>query len=143
MNDLPYSGLYRKGSLDLYELLRESLASQTGESGIVLSYFGITKGFSEKPVKKLVIEAYKEYADSALKKICENTIEKYSLSDCRIFHLEGQFDPGEPIVLIIISSRSRTGALGAMPEVVERYKKEPTIWKKEIYHDGTSKWIKE
>ncbi|MGC8661339.1 MAG: molybdenum cofactor biosynthesis protein MoaE [Nitrososphaeria archaeon] len=141
MNSLPDTGVYKKGSLDLYDALKAALAAENGESGIVLSYFGITKRPTQ--VKKLIIEAYKEYADIALKRICNEVKEKNSLNDCRIYHLEGEFEPGEPIVLIIISSRSRGEALGAMPEVVKRYKKEPTIWKKEVYEDGTSKWIRE
>lgn len=141
MNNLPATGVYKKGSIDLYDTLKAALAAENGESGIVLSYFGITKRSTQ--VKRLVIEAYKEYADMALIKICDEVKEKNSLNDCRVYHLEGEFEPGEPIVLIIISSRSRVEALGAMPEVVERYKKEPTIWKKEVYEDGTSKWIRE
>ncbi len=141
MSVLPDSGVYKKGSIDLYDVLKVALTSENGESGIVLSYFGITKRFVN--VRKLVIEAYKEYADIALRKICDEISKKYSLNFCRIFHLEGEFVPGELIVLIIISSRSRAEALKAMPEIVERYKKEPTIWKKEIYDDGTSKWIRE
>mgnify|MGYP001772523571 CR=1 FL=1 len=141
MSSLPESGIYKKGSIDLYDALSTVLASQRGDSGIVLSYFGITKRSTN--VRKLVIEAYKEYADMALRKICDEISRKYSLNLCRIFHLEGEFEPGEPIVSIIISSKSRAEALRAMPEIVERYKKEPTIWKKEIYDDGTSKWIRE
>ncbi len=141
MNGLPETGVYKKGSIDLNDTLRKALAAENGESGIVLSYFGITKRYAN--VKRLVIEAYKEYADMALKRICSEVEEKNSLNSCRIYHLEGEFAPGELIVLIIISSRSRTEALRAMPEIVERYKKEPTIWKKEVYEDGTSKWIRE
>ncbi|MCL4344284.1 MAG: molybdenum cofactor biosynthesis protein MoaE [Nitrososphaerota archaeon] len=141
MNNLPDTGIYKKGSIDLYDTLKAALAAESGESGIVLSYFGITKRPGQ--VKKLVIEAYKEYADAALKRISSEVKVKNALNDCRIYHLEGEFEPGEPIVLIIISSRSRAEALTAMPEVVERYKKEPTIWKKEVYEDGTEKWIRE
>ncbi|MEM0097622.1 MAG: molybdenum cofactor biosynthesis protein MoaE [Conexivisphaerales archaeon] len=141
MTNLPDTGIYKKGSMDLYKTLGAALAAENGESGIVLSYFGITKHKGQ--VKELLIEAYKEYADKALKMICDQVKKKNALNDCRIYHLEGKFEPGEPIVLIIISSMSRAEALMAMPEVVERYKKEPTIWKKEIYDDGTSKWIRE
>ncbi|MDP8023422.1 MAG: molybdenum cofactor biosynthesis protein MoaE [Nitrososphaeria archaeon] len=145
MNEIPESGMYEKGKLDFIKVISEALNRDPGKDGIVLYYVGTVKELSKdgKKVKQLYIEAYKELADKKLKEICYDAINRFSTNDCRIYHFYGYFMPGEPLVVAIIWSRDRSQGLSALPYVIERYKKEPTIWKKEIYEDGTSKWLEE
>ncbi len=145
MNEIPESGMYEKGKLDFVKVISEALNRDPGKDGIILYYIGTVKELSKdgKKVKQLYIEAYKELADKKLKEICYDTINRFSTNDCRIYHFYGYFSPGEPLIVAIIWSRDRSQGLSALPYVIERYKKEPTIWKKEIYEDGTSKWLEE
>lgn len=140
------SGVYKKGEVDLLALIGDALVACKGEAGVAYYYLGIarsTSRFSAESVKKVIIEAYKDYADSALKKICSELLNKYGLVGCMLYHLEGEFNPGEPMVLLVVCSRHRKEGLSALEEAIERYKKEPTIWKKEIYASGAQKWIEE
>lgn len=145
MTALPESGIYKKGELDVKEVLYKALNRSPGKDGIVLYYVGTVKELSKdgKKVSELYVEAYPEFANKKLADICSDAINIYKLNDCRIYHLFGTFKPGEPLVIAILWSLSRSQGLQALPYVVERYKKEPTIWKKEVYEDGTSKWIEE
>ncbi|MGC8569487.1 MAG: molybdenum cofactor biosynthesis protein MoaE [Nitrososphaeria archaeon] len=145
MAALPDSGIYEKGSLDFKGLLYDALFRDPGRDGIVLYYAGTVKelGRDGKKVRALYIEAHPTLASEKLKEICAQAVAKFSLNDCRIYHLKGTFHPGELLVLALIWSRDRSQALSALPYVVERYKKEPLIWKKEIYEDNTEKWIVE
>ncbi len=145
MTEIPKSGMYEKGKIDTAKLILDALNRDPGKDGIVLYYIGTVKDFSKdgKKVKQLYIEAYKDLADKKLEEICFDAKNRFFTNDCKIYHFYGYFAPGEPLVIAIIWSKDRSQALSALPYVIDRYKKEPTIWKKEIYEDGTSKWLEE
>jgi molybdopterin synthase catalytic subunit len=88
-----------------------------------------------------VIESYEKHANGVLQKICQEVKEKYSLTDILIVHGVGSFSAGEPVVMVLVASPRRKFGFQALTEAVERYKKEPALFKKEIYKDGSSEWI--
>jgi len=138
-------GVFNKGEISFPQKIEAVMNYVSPDTGIILYYVGTTKATSKsgKKVKALKIEAYKEYANQALDTICRQVKEDYGLISCEIFHLVGEFPVGEPLVLLIIRSPGREPAFRALEEAVRRYKSEPTIWKKEVYTDGSSSWIRE
>ena len=58
-----------------------------------------------------------------------------------LYHFIGEFAIGEPIVFVIAGGRHRDETIKAVQEVIIRYKKEPALWKKEVYIDGTHEWL--
>ena len=134
------------GPLDIPKLLAEELeAARDGEVGALALFIGVVKSRSKdgKAVAELFLEAYEELADSTLSKICHELAEKYGLRRVNIVHSVGALKPGDPIVLVAIHARSRREAFEALQEAVRRYKTEPPLFKKEVYVDGSSKWIEE
>jgi molybdopterin synthase catalytic subunit len=91
--------------------------------------------------KLLVMEAYKEHADRTLQNICKEIKSKYGLTDIVILHGIGTFKPGEPVVLVMVSAPRRNVSFKALRESVERYKKEPALFKQEVYEDGSRSWV--
>ena len=87
------------------------------------------------------MESYEKHANQILNKICKEVKKKYGLTDILIVHALGKFKPGDPVVLVLIASPRRVESFQALREAVERYKKEPALFKQEIYADGTSAWI--
>ncbi|MCS7125416.1 MAG: molybdenum cofactor biosynthesis protein MoaE [Aigarchaeota archaeon] len=139
-------GVYEKDELDLSTLFQEFLnQSFNGEVGATLIFIGRVKSLSKENVKvsHLEIEAYKEYADRTISNICREVKEKYSLSYAGIWHLIGRFEVGEPLVVVLAAGRSREEVFNALRELVERYKKEPPLFKKEVYIDGSYSWLEE
>jgi len=140
-----FPGIYPKESVHLYEIIskmQQDIADK--HVGAIVTFVGVSKESStvtEKKVESVSIEAYKQEADKVIQKICDQIKHKFSLSYITIIHLEGEFSPCEPIVGVIVASKSRESAFQAMREAIERYKKEPPIFKKENYVDGSSKWI--
>jgi molybdopterin synthase catalytic subunit len=138
-------GMYSKQSLNLFDGVNDIQKNVSNKNvGAIVTFIGVSKEsstVSEKKVKSVTIESYKEEADRTLQKICDEIKQAFSLIYISIIHLEGDFDPTEPIVAVIIASKSREPAFKALQEAVERYKKEPPIFKKENYTDGSSKWI--
>lgn len=58
-----------------------------------------------------------------------------------IYHLIGEFQIGEPIVLVAVGGPRRENVFSAMKESVKRYKTEPALFKKEVYIDGSHEWV--
>lgn len=138
-------GIYLKNSLNLFDAVTDIQKNISNKNvGAIVTFIGISKEsstVSEKKVKSVTIETYKEEADKTILRICDEIKQAFSLIFISIIHLEGDFDPTEPIVAVIVASKSRGPAFKAVQEAVERYKQEPPIFKKENYVDGSSKWI--
>lgn len=143
---LPVVGMYKKSELNLLKILEMiDLIYSTGKDGAVATYIGVARNISRdgKAVSFVEIEAYEENANMEISRICREVAEKYDLSFVGIWHLTGRFMPGEPIVLVVVSGRGRNTVFEGIREAIERYKTEPAIFKKEVYTDGTQKWIEE
>jgi molybdopterin synthase catalytic subunit len=137
------SGIYDKGEIEIATVISELLSNLPKNSGAIMIFIGVVReiGKDDKKVDKIEIESYDEHANLAIKKIIDEIREKYGLSLARIYHFKGSFNIGEPLVLVIVIGKSRKQAFPALQEAIERYKKEPAIWKKEIYIDGSWSWM--
>lgn len=143
---LPRPGVYNGDELRISELLLElSRIYGSGSAGAVAIFLGVARRESKtgKEVKYIEIEAYEENANLEINKICREVAEKHGAAYVGIWHLQGRFNPGEPVVLVAVTARHRASAFNALREAVERYKKEPALFKKEVYTDGSYVWITE
>ncbi|MGB9659060.1 MAG: molybdenum cofactor biosynthesis protein MoaE [Nitrososphaerales archaeon] len=137
------SGIYDKGKIEIASVISDLLSNLPKDAGAVMLFIGVVRevGKGDKKVRRLEIESYDEHANSAIKKISDEIRNKYELSLARIYHFKGSFNVGEPLVLVIVVGKSRKQAYPALQEAIERYKKEPAMWKKEVYIDGSWAWI--
>lgn len=132
--------------LNVSELISQELkVARSGATGALTIFIGIVKSQSRdrKEVKELFLEAYEELADEIIAKICGELAAKYGLNRVNIVHAVGFLKPGDPIVFVAVHGRGREEAFKALQEAVKRYKTEPPLFKKEVYANGTSKWIEE
>jgi molybdopterin synthase catalytic subunit len=138
------SGVYSKGSLDFGAIYSKFVDRLPGNTGSAASFLGVARlesASGKKKIKNLVMEAYEKHANQILLKICKELKKKYSLTDILIVHALGKFGPGDPVVMVLVASPRRVQSFQALNEAVERYKKEPALFKQEIYSDGSSAWI--
>jgi len=140
---LPKSGIYQKNQIDFSVILSQMVAEMPKSSGAFLSFMGVARetGKGGKRVVRLVMESYEEHANMALRKICLEVQKKYSADVVRIYHYTGDFSIGQPVVLVIVSAKTRAKAFNAIEEAVERYKTEPALFKAEHYDDGDHTWV--
>ncbi|GBC70322.1 Molybdopterin synthase catalytic subunit [Candidatus Calditenuaceae archaeon HR02] len=146
VKELPRPGVYDECKLRIGELLSNlSHIYKSGSAGAVAIFLGVARreGRTGREVKYLEIEAYEENANLEINKICREVAEKHGASYVGIWHLQGRFNPGDPVVLVAVAARQRAAAFNALREAVERYKKEPALFKKEVYADGSYAWITE
>jgi molybdopterin synthase catalytic subunit len=138
------SGVYPKKKLRFDRVFSQFISRLSPNTGCVTCFLGVARKESasgSKNIKALVMESYEEHANKLLQKICKETKRRYKLNDILIVHAVGRFGPGEPIVLVLVSASRRDAAFKALREAVERYKKEPALFKQEIYENESSAWI--
>lgn len=144
MNSKLTTGVYDKNLLDFGKVYSQFIDRLKPNTGSATSFLGVARLESadgKKKIKNLVMESYEKHANRLLNKICAEVKKKYSLTDILIVHALGKFKPGDPVVLVLVASPRRVQSFRALEEAVERYKKEPALFKQEIYSDGTSAWI--
>ncbi|MBI2127421.1 MAG: molybdenum cofactor biosynthesis protein MoaE [Thaumarchaeota archaeon] len=137
-------GIYGKGKVNLLDALSDILKSNlSGEMGALLVFIGVARreGRGGKEVAKLEMESYEKHANYAIVKICDEVKKEFGVQFVSIHHLIGEFQAGEPIVLVVVGGAKRKNVFSAMKASVERYKTEPALFKKEIYLDGSHEWV--
>ncbi|MDA4111157.1 MAG: molybdenum cofactor biosynthesis protein MoaE [Thaumarchaeota archaeon] len=138
------SGVFPKRKLNFGKIYSSFLDELSNNTGSVTSFLGVARLESadgKKKIRSLIIESYEKHADNVLNKIASDTKKKYGLTNILIVHGVGRFSPGEPVVMVLVASSRRSEGFSALREAVERYKKEPALFKKEVYSEGTSAWI--
>jgi molybdopterin synthase catalytic subunit len=92
-------------------------------------------------VQSIHYSAYAEMAEKEFEKIKKDTVNKFSLSTIKILHSVGEVKCGEISVLVLVSSAHRGECFESLKFIVNEIKTKVPIWKKEIYDDGSSRWI--
>ncbi|MFV2014146.1 MAG: molybdenum cofactor biosynthesis protein MoaE [Candidatus Heimdallarchaeota archaeon] len=114
------------------------------KTGAITTFTGIVREISDVEDKKVVeieIEAWEDKADESMRKIAQRIGIAHHLLGVRIVHVAGNIKLGQPIVFVALTSIHRKEAFEALEEIIQAYKNESPVWKKEIYDDGSSKWI--
>jgi molybdopterin synthase catalytic subunit len=93
-----------------------------------------------KEVKAIEYTAYEEMSDQQFHDIRESAFQKYNLTCMHIYHSLGRVNAGEICLYVFTSSKHRKDATEACSYLVERIKKEVSVWGKEIFEDETYVW---
>ena len=142
--------LHKKGEYSLTDLLQDLKRSpDICKAGAIALFIGVVRGFSSdgSKVKGLVMEAYEEAANRILREIRRDLMSREGIVDVQIHHLLGEFNVGEDLVYVAVAGGHRDQVFPVLREAVERYKREATIFKKEITIDSLGKeksyWVSE
>ncbi len=111
------------------------------ESGAVILFFGDVRNNSRgRRVLHLEYDAYPEMAEGMMRKLADEVMARWSLTDIAIQHRTGRLEIGETSLLIAVSSPHRKEAFEACHHLVDRFKQVVPIWKKEVW-EGGEVWI--
>lgn len=105
--------------------------SKNGAGGVAF-FLGVVREGREQKVDTIYVEAYNEAALRELRRMRQEAIQKFSLTDAVVIHRVGKLRVGENIVLIGASAPHRRDALRACDWMINRLKMQVPIWKKEI-----------
>ncbi|NIT13423.1 MAG: molybdenum cofactor biosynthesis protein MoaE [Candidatus Dadabacteria bacterium] len=117
---------------------------KVGTSGASFIFSGIVRSDrSEKGIVSAIIyECYKDMAEKEIEKIRSETLKKFAVNMIYIKHRIGRVYVGESSLIVAVLSAHRKEGIKAVDYIIDEIKKKVPIWKKEIFEDGTHRWVK-
>ena len=112
-------------------------------AGGVAVFLGTTRADANpagRPLAALDYEAYPEMAGKQLHDLARRARGRWPVVKLAVLHRTGRVGLGEPSVLIAVSTPHRAAAFDACRWLIDTLKAEATIWKKEVWEDGTGTW---
>lgn len=143
VSSLPTAAIRQKGEINpikLFEQFKDTLGKEAGAIG---SFLGVVRGESKtgEKVKGLHFES-SEQAEIKLKEIASDAGETDGILEVAIYHVVDDLKPGECILCVLVGGKHRKEVFKVLPQIVDRIKTEPQIWKKEIT-ENSEYWIRE
>jgi len=112
-----------------------------GQFGACVMFVGSMRDFNENTdVQKMTLEHYPGMTEKHLVQIIDEAKKKWNIIDAFIVHRVGNFEPGDPIVLVATWSAHRAEAYEANRYLIEELKSRAPFWKKETLKEGT-RWV--
>jgi molybdopterin synthase catalytic subunit len=109
----------------------------TDGDGAVVTFVGTVRDNHEgRAVLALEYEAYTKMAESEMRRIGHQMIEKWALHGIAMRHRVGKLDVGETSVIIAVSAPHRHEAFQACSQALDMLKATVPVWKKEYFDDG-------
>ena len=114
-----------------------------GLSGALVTFVGIVRAdvCAGRRVRALDYEAHREMAERQLERLVDATKQRWPLDTVRIQHRLGIVEAGEASVVVAVAAPHRAEAYAASQFLIEQLKRDVPIWKRELYDDGTSRWV--
>jgi molybdopterin synthase catalytic subunit len=130
-----------EGGVDLPDLLRRLRKDLGEEAGAIGCFVGVVRALSSKgeKVKHLSYEAAEDAAKK-LEEIASEVERQPNIKRVMIHHVVDQLKPGENAIYVLVAGKKREDVFKALPEVMNRAKKDVPIWKKEVIENGKY-WI--
>ncbi|CAN5364802.1 molybdenum cofactor biosynthesis protein MoaE [soil metagenome] len=114
------------------------------EAGGIDVFLGTTRSESAGDGRTLVAldyEAYQEMAMQQLSELSRIARQKFPIVKLAILHRVGQVAIAEASVVIAVSCPHRGQAFDACRFLIDELKAQVTIWKKEVWADGSTSWV--
>lgn len=115
-----------------------------GHAGGIAVFLGTTRAENNaagQPLIALDYEAYEEMATRQLTDLARQVREKWPVLKLAILHRIGRVAVAEPSVVIAVSTPHRGESFDACEWLIDTLKKEVSIWKKEVWADGSGRWV--
>jgi molybdopterin synthase catalytic subunit len=109
--------------------------------GAVVSFVGTVRDVNDgDAVTTLELEHYPGMTEKALEAIEAEARERFDVRGVVIVHRVGPLAPGDPIVLVVVTSAHRGAAFDACRFVMDYLKTRAPFWKKERTPKG-ERWV--
>ena len=116
-----------------------ALAAEAGcaADGAELIFHGCVRGVEgEAPIIALHYECYPGMAEAELRRLADESVRRFSISDLDCIHRVGDVPIGEASLRVTIRSPHRAEALEAMAWFIRQMKRRVPIWKWAVRSDG-------
>ena len=107
------------------------------DAGAIALFYGVVRDYNRgRKVMHLEYDAYPAMATKVMQRIANEVKERFNVAETAIQHRTGRLEIGETSLLVAVSSAHRREAFEACQALVDRFKEEVTIWKKEVFEGG-------
>jgi molybdopterin synthase catalytic subunit len=109
--------------------------------GAVASFIGVCRDSSGgDAVTKMTLEHYPGMTDKALENIVAEAQRRWDVMEALVVHRVGELEPGEQIVLVVVTGAHRGEAFAACEFIMDYLKTRAPFWKKEETPQG-ARWV--
>ena len=117
------------------------LARDRTEIGAIVTFTGLCRDEGGS-LSALELEHYPGMAESEIRRIADQAVERWPLNGLVAIHRFGKIAPGGNIVLVIAASAHRQAAFEAASFLMDFLKTRAPFWKKEHLIDGSEgQWV--
>jgi molybdopterin synthase catalytic subunit len=124
--------------------IAEEISGSDGDSGAVSVFLGTTRHDTSpqgRPLVALEYEAYETMALEQMRSLAEEARRQWPINRLTLLHRTGLVKLGEASVLVAVWSPHRAEAFAACRFLIDQIKAQATIWKKEVWADGSTSWV--
>ena len=112
-------------------------------AGAISSFQGSVRNNNlGKEVLRLEYESYDRLAEKEGGNIINEALEAFDIEAAYCRHRTGVLEIGDIAVVVIVLAGHRENSFKACRYIIDEVKLRVPIWKKEIYQDGDSGWLK-
>jgi len=129
------------GALRVEDAVRFVTDPRAGGIDIFLGTTRQERSADRRELLALDYEAYEQMAIDQMRKLACAARGKWPIVKLAILHRVGRVALGEPSVIIAVASPHRAESFDACRFLIDELKKEVTIWKKEVWADGSQTWV--
>jgi len=109
--------------------------------GAVASFIGLVRDVNDRSqVGGMTLEHYPGMTEKALDKIVAEAHDRWDIDDALVIHRVGTLEPGDQIVLVVVTSAHRGEAFQACEFLMDYLKTRAPFWKKERTSQG-DRWV--
>jgi molybdopterin synthase catalytic subunit len=109
--------------------------------GAIASFIGTVRDLNDgRGVAALTLEHYPGMTEKSLQAICREAEERWDVLDTLVIHRYGRLEPGDQIVLVVVTSGHRGESFAACQFIMDYLKTEAPFWKKEATPEG-ERWV--
>ncbi len=125
----------QKEDIDIGAMIMQT---RSHADGAQLVFIGTVR---DDGMEALEIEAFVAVAETDLKKIADEALDRFHVNAVHIIHRYGRLALGETIVVIIVCAGHRPEAYEASRFAIEKLKECVPVWKQEIVNGQNGNWV--
>jgi len=134
---------------DDFDLSTEVAALRAGDGGVgaVTSFVGTVRdrnagqpGAAAESVSAMELEHYPGMTERAIEAMIDAAFQRFDLRGARVIHRVGLLQPGDQIVLVVVSSAHRGESFKGCEFLMDYLKTQAPFWKKETTPEG-ARWV--
>ena len=144
------TGASRRVRIDAadFDAGREMAALRAHDHGIgaVAAFVGTVRERSgdsadRADTTRMELEHYPGMTEAAIESMIDEAHRRFRIVGVRVIHRVGVLEPGEQIVLVVVTSAHRAEAFSACEFLMDYLKTQAPFWKKEHRPDGSAQWV--